>query len=283
MNLSRNGKPTPCYTPLYNGKKIIIGIDSSKSNTAIVVGNEFGEVYDDFEISGAGSDVDVYQLCWDTRKSLRTLFMGAEVLGVGIEDIITKKEEGYRGIEVHQSRKKITAVFDNIIFYFQEYHNIMPKLVNNQEWKAAILPEEFRSRNHKKGAKDWHDYLGDRWAGRKDDVTDALSIFQYTVRILGIKPMYKIGVARAAEKEFNYGYYPVGTKLPQHTKQFQLNDSLTLIQNIETATHQLKKDDIGYFIIPVTMLSLMEIYSERMLRKYSKYTENVMCVIKVKT
>lgn len=143
MILSRNGKVTPCYESIYAGKKLIIGIDSSKSNTAIVTCNEFGEELDDFEISGAGSNVNVYQLAWDTRNALKVLFKGADIMAVGIENIITKKEDGYKGIEVHQSRAKITCVFDNLIFFFQEFHGIMPILINNWDWKVSELPESF--------------------------------------------------------------------------------------------------------------------------------------------
>ena len=46
----------------------------------------------DYEISGAGEDTDVYDLCTYTRKQLKSLFYEADILFVGIEDIITKKE-----------------------------------------------------------------------------------------------------------------------------------------------------------------------------------------------
>lgn len=282
MILSRNGRVVPCYESIYAGKKLIIGIDSSKSNTAIVTSNEFGEELDDFEINGAGSSVNVYQLAWDMRKALRVLFKDADVMAVGIEDIITKKEDGYKGIEVHQSRAKITCVFDNLIFFFQEYHNMMPFLINNWDWKTSELPEEYRTRDHKKGSKDWFDSMGGRWAGRKDDVTDAVCICRYTRRLCNIKPIYRIDVARAAIKEYKYAYYPVDTNLPAHSKQFEFNSSMTLIQNIETSTHELKGEETGYIIVPVESVPLQEMYSNKLQRKYTKVTKELMCVVKVK-
>ena len=281
MILSRNGKQVPNYVPIYNNKNILIGIDSSKSNTALVVGNEFGDILDDYEISGAGSDIDVYQLCWDTRKALRTLFEGANVLAVGIENIITKAEEGYKGIEVHLSRAKITAVFDNLIFYFQDYHNIMPILINNQEWKAAILPEEYRKRTHKKGSKDWFDDMGGRFSGRKDDVTDAVCIFKYLVKICNIKPVYEITEAKTTSKSFQYGIFPTTISLPKHHKIIQPNLTLTYQQNLYSAVELLSKGDIGCMELDVADVPIDVIYSDKLQRLYAMNTDYVRLIIKV--
>lgn len=281
MVLSRNGKVVQFYESIYSGKKIIIGIDSSKSNTAIVVENEYGEELDDFEISGAGAEVNVYQLAWDTRKALKQLFMNADIIGVGLEDIITKKEDGYKGIEVHQSRAKITCVFDNIIFFFQEYHGIMPILINNWDWKVSELPEEFRKREHKKGSKDWFDSLGGRWANRKDDVTDAVCICRYTRKLLNIKPIYKIETPMAADKEYKYAYYPISTKMPQHSKLFEMNESISLMQNIETITHSLGMNEVGYMVLNINQVPIEEIYSSKMQRKYERRTAEILCVIRL--
>ena len=139
MKLYRNGIEVSNYEPLYANKKIIIAIDSSKSNSGIIVGDTVGHVLDDFEISGSGAGVDVHDLCRETRAQLKNLFRGADILLVGIEDIITKKEKGYKGIEIHQSRAKITTVWNNFIFFFDEFFDIMPVLVNNWSWKSGEI------------------------------------------------------------------------------------------------------------------------------------------------
>ncbi len=111
MELFKNGVPVYEYTQSYGGKNILVSIDSSKSNTAIWVWDEYGFPLDYYEISGAGASVDVYDLCWQTRIELQKLLSGANVLKVGIEDIITKNEKGYKGLEIHQSRYKINSLF----------------------------------------------------------------------------------------------------------------------------------------------------------------------------
>ena len=283
MVLSKNGNMTVSYDPVYEGKQIVIAIDSSKSNSAIAVGDPYGNIYDDYEISGAGEDTDVYQLCWDTRKVLKGLFLGAEILSVGIEDIITKESEyAHTGMDVHMSRKKITAVFDNFIFIFQEYYDIMPRLIPNQSWKAATLPEEFRKRTHKKGSKDYFDSIGGRWAGRKDDVTDAVCIYNYICQISNFKVPRRFTEICPADKSFVYGYYPESMSFALGFVEVEYNDKFTLEQNINTmVTMVTKKNKCGYMLIPIEVVPLSDIYSDKMKRSYDKVTNNVYCVVKI--
>lgn len=283
MMLYKNGVSIQTYDSYYEGKNIIIGIDSSKTNTAIAVGNEYNEVLDDYEISGAGSGVDVYELCWETRKQLKKLFKGANILAVGIEDIITKKENGYKGIDIHTSRAKITAVFNNIIFSFQEYYNIMPRLINNQEWKSNVLPAEFRTRDHKKGSKDYFKHIGDKRANRTDDVTDAVCILTYVSSFVNKNVINKIYEVMPTRKKYNWGFYPIDTAMPQKSKQFEYNNKYTLTQLTETMMELMSKhDNYGYMKIPLSALSMEDIYSGKMMKSYPKMTTEVLLVVKEK-
>ena len=267
MKLSKNGDVVHEYIPSYSGRKIIIGIDSSKSNTAIVVGDEQGNILDDYEISGAGSDIDVYELCWDTRKVLTSLFNGAEILKVGIENIITKNEKGYKGIEVHQSRAKITAVFDNLIFFFQDKHNIMPALINNQEWKAAMLPEEYRKRSHKKGSKDYFIDIGSFWGERKDDVTDAVLIYKYVVKRSDFKVTYSIRETLPYHNKYAWGIYPKTMKFGSNIKEFIIDNNESLEHNLNTVANRIELKEVGIIRYPTDKLSINDIYSDKL-----KYT-----------
>lgn len=283
MILHKNGIECLRYEPYYNNKQILVGIDSSKSNTALIVGNPYGDIYDDYEISGAGGDVNVYQLCWDTRKALKSLFDGSIILAVGLEDIITKNEKGYKGIEIHQSRAKITAVFDNLIFFFQDYHNIMPILINNQEWKAATLPEEYRKRTHEKGSKDYFDKIGGRWAGRKDDVTDAVCIYKFLTTICGVHAIREISEVIATDREYTCGLFPMDTTIPINAMEFGFNEKYSLKQNFDTAVGFLDaKSNYGYMKIPVNKLSYKDIYSNMLKRSYPRDCTEVLGIVKYK-
>lgn len=109
-----------------------------------------------------------------------------------------------------------------------------------------------------------------------------MCICRYTRKLCNIKPIYKIDVPRAATKEYRYAYYPINTPLPQHSKQFEFNDSLTIQQNVETATYELKVGEVAYLIIPINKVPITEIYSSKLQRKYQRSTDSLMCVVKVK-
>lgn len=264
MILSRNGEQVHEFTPEYGGKKIVIAIDSSKSNTAIVVGDTEGHILNDYEISGAGSDTDVYDLCRDTRDALRQLFHGADIQLIGIEDIITKKEANYKGLEVHQSRAKITAVFNNLIFFFDEVFNKMPRFIPNQSWKASVLPEEFRKRTHKKGSKDWFDELGNRWAGRKDDVTDAVCIYIFLMKTEEIKVEYSVRETKPAECEYTYGLFPITFKSIESYKKFVIENNDSIEHNMATIAGRLDKNEYGYFAVDISRIPIEWIYSDKL-------------------
>lgn len=262
MQLFKNGVPVDSYEQSYGGKNILISIDSSKSNTAMFVWDEYGFPLDDYEINGEGSQVDVYDLCWETRINLERLFRGATVLKVGIEDIITKNEKGYKGLEIHQSRYKITAVFDNLIFFFQIYHNQTPRRINNMEWKASILPEEFRKHTHDKGSKDWCQSIGNRWADRKDDVTDAYCIGLHLLKTEDVESFYPLDHTEPSSHDYEYGIFPVSFPTPVGCKNFVIKNTDTLLHNVETISNRVSVGQPGVVKVPVTLLTMDDVYGD---------------------
>lgn len=268
MELHKNDVPVYEFTPSYGGMNIYVSIDSSKSNTAMLVWDEFGYPIDDYEIAGAGSDIDVYDLCWQTREELRKLFTGANILKVGIEDIITKKEKGYKGIEIHQSRYKITAVYDNLIFFFQIYHNQTPRRINNWAWKADILPEDLRKQDVHKGSKEFCKRLGNRWANRKDDVTDAYCIGLHLIKTESVQSVHYLEYTEPGKVQFSYGIFPSSFPIPVESKQFRIKNNDTLQHNIETVANRIAAGQPGCLQVGTTMLSANDIYSDNV-----KYTQ----------
>ena len=269
--LKKNGEHVFEYTPSYEGQNIVIAIDSSKSNSAIIVGTPKGRVLDDYEISGSGSDVDVYELCKFTRAQLKNLFDGAKILFVGIEDIITKKSDGNTGgINIHQSRAKITAIFNNYIFLFQEYFDIMPNFISNWSWKSEILPASFRSRDHKKGSKDWLKSIGSEYGHRKDDVTDALCIYTYIVRKYKFKVIDNITTTCPTNKNYMYTILPESFD-KSGVKWFNICNNDSLEHNITTVVEKCSSNEVALFKFPINKLSIDTIYSDK-LQNIGNYT-----------
>jgi hypothetical protein len=284
MNIYKNGVEVSEYTTSYSNKAIAISIDSSKSNSALVVWDEFGNPLDDYEISGAGSETDVYDLCAFTRVQLYNLFKGANIFMVGIENIITKNEKGYKGIEIHQSRYKITAVFDNFIFFFDVFFKRRPILINNQEWKAGVLPEEYRHRDHKKGSKDWFDTLNNRWTGRKDDVTDAVCIGLYMFKThKEIKCVHEIKETAPTKYEYNAVIIPTSMTIPKECKEFVINNTDTLEHNLQTIANNVDVGQLGVVKVDTALIPIEWIYSDRLRfdkdHTYPRDTREVYLVI----
>lgn len=273
MILSKNGYYVEYYEPSYSGMNVIVSIDSSKSNSAMFVASSNGVILDDYEISGAGGDVDVYKLCWDTRKQLANLFRGAKVQLVGIEDIITKKGK-HTGLETHQSRAKITAVFNSFIAYFQDHHDIMPVLVNNQAWKSYVLPEEYRTRAHDKGSKDWLYDIGSVYGERTDDICDAYCILQF------LKGNYHISVIESVDnidlRDVPYKFY-VMPKLygPEELmREFKYNPDFMLMDNIKTIANICSPGQNGFVKVPISLIPIDWIYEHTIMDPDLRFEKN---------
>lgn len=252
MKLYKNGYQVDTYTESYSGQHIVIAIDSSKSNSGIIVGNTNGNILDDYEIDGSGSDVDVFDLCRDTRLVLTQLFKNAKIEDVGIEDIITKKEGQYKGLDIHMSRAKITTVWNNFIFFFEMNHNIRPRFINNQEWKSHTLPEEYRKRSHHKGSKDYLSTIEPRWENRSDDVTDAVCIYRYMMMTKSHMIEDEIYSIEACNAKRSVCLVPVNYKLSDIVKRYRLaTDCNDINKNIDTVLARLSTGDYGTFVVNI--------------------------------
>lgn len=279
MDIYKNGVLVDEYIPSYGNRKLIIAIDSSKTNTGIVVGDEYGNILDDYEISGSGRANDVYDLCAFTRTQLKSLLRGADILFVGIEDIITKKEKGYKGIDYHQSRAVITAVFNNFMFFFEEVFGVRPTRINNWDWKVGVLPEEYRKRTHDKGSIDWFNDLGNKWSGRKDDVTDAVCIFMHIVKKNDIKAVYQLKETQPANVKYEFCILPISATVPSNAKEFTINNNDSLQHNLDTIANSIDSSKIGVLRVPIESISIDWIWSDKL--KYSSVCYFERCTTEV--
>lgn len=293
ITFKHNGVSVDHYESKYVGKHIVIGIDSSKSNSALMVGDVDGNVLDDYEISGAGSDTNVYDLCRFTRRELKNLFRGSYVEFVGIEDIITKKDESKggkggwnsnKGLEIHQSRYKITAVFDNFIFYFDEFHNKMPVLIPQWSWKSTTLPPEYRTRAHKKGSKDYMQDMGWEYGNRKDDVTDVFFILMYIYQTYSFNVTRYVSDIVPTQKSYNYIILPEDVTMPK-TPLYESRNTDNFKHNIESIVERTDSGGTALLVWDINELPIEEIYSGRLKNiqgfRFTKNDELVKVFIEV--
>lgn len=251
--------------PKYEGKEIIVAIDSSKRNSAFTVGDFNHRVLDYYEFNGTEdgtTELDTLKLCQVQRKALTQIFKGSMPKIVGIENIITKTNNGKEtGISVHQSRFKITAVFMSFISFFQDNFDITPELVNNQTWKAAVLPETFRSREYHKGSLAYFKSIKSPYQYCSDDVTDSICIFEYLCKVHKITKSVKILEPEAARGHYDAVLVSPGRDSLKTPVLFEYNPQLTFQQNVIVMGNGISDKQSAITAVMTEWLSLDEIYA----------------------
>ena len=182
--------------PMFEEKELVIGIDSSKTNTGISVTNLTDTEGDNvietsFAFNGKDdgtTEQDCLLLCQKEREAFRRIFKNSFIRVAGIEDIITKEYGTFpgkkTGMTVHESRFKITAIFGSFISCLQEDFGKTPYLVNNWSWKAAMLPQEYRAKGIYKGSQLYLRDQGSIFGDLTDDETDAYFIKKYCYKFI---------------------------------------------------------------------------------------------------
>lgn len=262
MIVSVDNTPMAQVMPIVSGKDVVIGIDSSKTNTALAIGDLSGEVLHWIELNGTAdgtSEYDALRLCQLQREALKVLLQGCNLVQVGIEDIITKVQKGKEtGMTVHASRFKITCIFASLIAFFQDNFNKTPVLINNWTWKSHILPEEFRSRDIKKGSLAYFRSIGSVYGSCTDDVTDALCILQYLYKYSGISVGTRITGPEVSVKPHKILLTNISAVTRGDAKIFQYNPELTLEQNAAVISNN--SNHLGKANVAANQLSFSEIY-----------------------
>lgn len=252
--------------PMYAGEEIIIGIDSSKTNSGICVRDSGGNIKDIIELYGkedGTTETDVLNLCKREREYLKKIFLNSKPILVGIENIITKANKGKEtGITQHESRFKITAIFMSFISFFQDEFGITPQLINNWAWKAGVLPEEFRKDKYKKGSLAYFKSIHSKYGEYSDDATDCICISEYLCKVNNIELGIRVVGAEVSLKKYEFC---IASEFTEFSNVEQItyiyNKELTLQQNVVFAANRLKSDKVlAKFTIPINILSFEEIY-----------------------
>lgn len=231
--------------PRYAGKELIVAIDSSKSNSAIAVADNRGNLIDYLELNGktdGTTEEDTLHLCQTERETLKVIFQGAKFKYVGIENIITKRVQGRSGMTEHESRFKITAVFMSFIAFFQDNFDITPELINNWSWKSAILPEQFRHKDVGKGSLAYFKSINSKYKYCTDDVTDAICILMYLCKIHSVKTGIEIKEPELSSFKHKVFLTCKSFKTNRNEELFYVNENLTLEQNVSTMSSRIGND-----------------------------------------
>lgn len=288
--IKKNGQLLESFVPDFRGKHICIGIDSSKSDTGFVVGDTEKNFLGAYEFLGGGSEVDVFTLCRIIKEQLDILLEDAVVEIVGIEDIITKKYENKGGgkgkskssdgpLSTHMNRMKLTSVWTRFIFYFQD-KGVPVKLVNNQTWKAAILPPEFNTKTIYKGSIEYYKAIGHPYGNLNDNVTDAACILEYVWLENEITVYHQYDNALQYSGHKAYGLYPLSFKPNATVKLYRYNDRLSFMENIDTICELTEsKYTYGVTVVPISAIPIDYLF-QGLRGNYTEPTQFLALVIR---
>lgn len=272
-------------TPRYDGKEIVIGIDSSKRNSAFTVGDMSRHVLDYYEFDGSQdgtTERDTLLLCQKQRDALKVIFANSKPKIVGIENIITKVTPGKRtGMTEHESRFKITAVFMSFIAFFQDTFDITPELINNWTWKTTVLPEQYCSKKYDKGSLAYFKDIGSPYRNCSDDVTDSVCILEYLYIKHGINARIKIRNAEVSRYEHAAVIVQKDRLLNYASTLFEYNKELTLEQNATVMSNAIDKCNVGVALVPTTWFSWEDIY-KYCKGKFNSHEDEVKLVVQRK-
>lgn len=256
--------------PRYVNQCVDVGVDQSKTHSAIVVGPP-GRGYSDYiEILGGGGDTDILDVCAVTRKVLRDIFQGATIRVSGVEDPVTKdyyvvgkdgKKTRKNGMDTHENRIKLTCAFANYMFTLYDLSGKHPMRVNNQDWKANVLPEEYRKRTHDKGSFDWHKDRGTVFAHTNDNVTDAACILDF-VRMCSKETVAPISITDSELPTASYSYLITDYKADFNYAVYQYNPQLCFEDNLVFVRNRLGSAKASFIILPVEQMPIEEFYKK---------------------
>lgn len=267
-----NGRYVDTYSPIDIEGEVIVGIDPSKTNTAIYVESWYNPSKNfDIEIT-IPSTIHHINGSWEVRTILKKLLKNCKVKSVAIEDVVTvKKEEeaGYRKInlnDLHKVRIILTFIFSSFVIFCQEFFKVNPMIVNNSEWKSEVIPHEYNKKSSK-GSKLWLEAINHRLGSRSNDVTDAYCIVQYIRKRLKRQGMVDTPLLdQYVPYDNKFEFYLVNSSyIKEHYSlsslvKFNVKDITSVSQIAQTICNNIDYGEAGVTVLNVNSIELEDIY-----------------------
>ena len=264
---NRHVESLDALSTLLKGKSVTIGIDPSKSNTAIAIGDSRYKVMHMVELDCSTAENELFNSCIDIRLAIRTLFKYTTIKAVGIEALVTTKDQSrLKVMDKHDVRIKLTAIYSSIYLIMLEEFGIRPEEIGNWSWKYEVLPKHLRSADVYKGSQEFIAKELPKYARYSDDATDAICILMYMRRKSGIRDDDFVTILPDLVDpilvRYDYKLYDkeaLGTRLIE-AKEFEYNKVHDLSRCAALMACRLNEGCFGYAEVSVDLLSLSEIY-----------------------
>lgn len=246
------------YVPKINYRgDLVIAIDPSKTNMAVMIGNPFKDVFIHLEFSGnnrkKGPTMDTTDYCQELREYFRTLLRGHSIMLVGVESTITKK-----GMEHHHSNavlKELDATLKGL-FIDDFKTKVIP--VNNWSWKASMLPEGYRGM-YEKGSSKWFARFNPESPYNfyyESDMTDVYFIFYYLLKTECQNVQFICNRSEKAYNPYQYAISPLYNDL--ELRECIYNDVFTLDENLSYFVNRLTQT--FKIRVPLKVIQIEDIY-----------------------
>lgn len=260
---------TSMVEPLKYSGDVVVAMDPSKTNFAMIIGTPEGDIVQIVEFSGndrgrAPQDTTVY--CHELRRFFTQYFAGVRLYLVGVEAAITPGRKGGNKYAYHVANMALTEIRGTVLSFFMEEYHIHVTEINNWSWKASELPEGYRGRDQKYSKR----YLMDTDPTNPlisyfhEDACDAYFIYKHMIRTMCATYVMICNQAEPKNRDYTLLITQQGILMEDGLREVQYNNMFSIEEN---ATFYANRITTGfYFKIPLNDLTLEQIY---------KYAQNV--------
>ena len=255
-------------TPLAYDGDVVIAIDPSKSNFAMVIGTPTGEIIETIEFSGnnrkRGPVMDTTEYCAQLRAFLREYLSRVRLYLVGVEAAITEQ-----GVNYHHSNMVLTEIRGNLLNLFKEEFKVRVTEVNNWSWKSHCLPKGYRSISEK-GSKRFYveNYPNSPYSNYFEaDMTDCLCIYKFLVDMECNSYSTICNRIEDCTTAHEILYVPLTWEHRGLFAEVDYNPNFTIEENVRYYVNRMLKPFLMQ--VPITLLSREDMYCKSKLFEVS--------------
>ena len=246
---------------------VVIAIDPSKTNTAMIIGTPEGHILNILEFSGnnrgSGPVQDTTVFCDEMREFLRAYLSNCNIYVAGIEKTILQKNARNSYI----STTVLNEIRSALLSFFLEQFRISAIEVNNWSWKSSMLPEGYRSIYVKGSKKFFLEKMPDSDLCHyfKADVTDCYFIYKYLCKERCSNYTMYCNRAEPCLSGYDYSYVPKDSNITTSLREVEYNNRFTVDENLAFYCNRI----LTPFCMTVSVddISLDTIYGRSMLFK----------------
>lgn len=251
-------------------RQVIVAIDPSKSNTAMVIGDLAGTVFYIYEISGAGKHRSNEDFCFLLCELLGKLLRGLNIAFFAQEKVILPKNS-------YRSMVYLNEIRTNLNNFARATLGLNPLEINNSAWKSAILPDGYRG----KGEKGSHRWLRERYPAFfdvSDDVTDAICIYLYVKYAYGNKVPVHCNCIESTDLPFSTALVEEDCVDRARMEEFKFNPAFSLKENAKFFVN--RRATTGFSLVPSGKINAVELYQHQCALRYQTDVDRIYLLVR---